>query len=180
MSKRSKAVQQARSKRRTQPNALPHAPLPKAGLCLLRPDGNEVLLGSLFDQVYSMQDEDETQYHWSVTEATRRALFGATYVDFSLSEAGITVDVVRRLYTGMDEAHALTRDLSRPLLFVPFKGSHQLIDGWHRLFRAATEGVDILPALLLSQQDADASLVIKLPPGNGIDWGQNGPAPVAS
>ena len=66
----------------------------------------------------------------------------------------------------------MTKDLSKPLLFVPFKDSHQLIDGWHRLFKAATTGVDVLPALVLTQEDADASLIVRLAPGQGLDWGQ--------
>ena len=64
------------------------------------------------------------------------------------------------------------RDRSKPLLFVPFNGSHQLIDGWHRLFKAAKTGVDVLPALVLTQEDADASLIVRLAPGHGLDWGQ--------
>ena len=178
MSKRSKAVQasrEANGKRRI----VPEAPLADSALRLLRPDGVEILLGSLRDQVYSMQDEQGWQYYWSVAEATRRALTGAEWLVFSLTEAGITPEVIRRLYDGMDETFALTRDLSCPLLFVPLGESHQLIDGWHRLFKAATQGVNTLPALLLSQEDADASLVVKLPPGQGLDWNENDPAVAA-
>ena len=139
---------------------------------LVRPDGVEVLLGSLLDQVFSFEDEDGTQYHWSVAEASRRALLRGQYWSVCLSEAGITCDSIRARYQSLDEAHAMTTDLQKPLLFVPFKGSHQLIDGWHRLFKAAATGVDVLPALVLTQEDADASLVMKLPPGQGLDWGQ--------
>jgi len=139
---------------------------------LLRPDGAEVFLGSFLDQVYSFEDNDGTQYHWSVAEATRRAQVRGAYWTVSLSEIGLTCASIRARYQGLDEAHALTRDLSKPLLFVPFNGSHQLIDGWHRLFKAATTGVDVLPALVLTQEDADASLIVRLAPGHGLDWGQ--------
>ena len=139
---------------------------------LLRSDGAEVFLGSLLDQVYSFEDDDGTQYHWSVAEASRRALLRGQYWTVSLSEIGLTCASIRARYQDLDEAHALTRDLSKPLLFVPFGGSHQLIDGWHRLFKAAATGVDVLPALVLSQEDADASLIVRLAPGHGLDWGQ--------
>ncbi len=131
---------------------------------LLRPDGVEVYLGSLFDQVYSMEDVEGWQYHWSVPEATNRAHLRGELVTVSLSEMGITCHVIRNQYQGLNEIHALGRDLRLPLLFVPFRESHQLIDGWHRLFKAAATGVDVLPAYCLSQEDADASLVLKLPP----------------
>ena len=139
---------------------------------LVRPDGAEVFLGSLLDQVYSFEDDDGTQYHWSVAEASRRALLRGQYWTVSLSEIGLTCASIRARYQGLDEARALTRDLSKPLLFVPFKDSHQLIDGWHRLFKAAKTGVDVLPALVLTQEDADASLIVRLAPGHGLDWGQ--------
>ena len=139
---------------------------------ILRPDGVEVFIGSLFDQVYSMEDSDGWQYHWSVSEATNRAHLRGELVTISLSEMGLTCAIIRNQYQGLDEKHALTKDLRVPLLFVPFGDSHQLIDGWHRLFKAAATGVDVLPACCLSQKDADASLIVKLPPGQGLDWGQ--------
>lgn len=139
---------------------------------LIRPDGTEILLGSLMDQVYSMEDTDGWQYHWSVTEASQRALVRGQLWTISLREIGITCDTILTQYDGLDVAYAMGTDLTRPLLFVPFKGSHQLIDGYHRLFKAAALGVDVLPALVVTQEDADASLIIKLPPGQGLDWGQ--------
>lgn len=140
---------------------------------IIRPDGVEVYLGSLFDQVYSMEDTNGRQYHWSVTQARQLAEARGTLWTVSLGEIGITCEFIHAQYQGLDEAHAMTTDLSHPLLFVPFGESHQLIDGWHRLFKAALLGVDVLPAWCLSQEDADASLVLELPPGQGLDWGQN-------
>ena len=83
---------------------------------LVRPDGAEVFLGSLLDQVYSFEDNDGTQYHWSVAEASQRALLRGQYGTVSLSEIGLTCASIRARYQGLDEAHALTRDLSKPLL----------------------------------------------------------------
>ena len=143
---------------------------------LVRPDGAEVFLGSLLDQVYSFEDDDGTQYHWSVAEASRRALQRGQYWTVCLSEIGLSCQSIRARYQGLDEAHAMTRDLGQPLLFVPFKDSHQLIDGWHRLFKAAATGVDVLPALVLTPEDADASLIVRLAPGQGLDWGQGAEA----
>lgn len=46
------------------------------------------------------------------------------------------------------------------------------MDGWHRLLKAALLGVDVLLAYILTQEEADSILVLKLPPGKGVDWGQ--------
>ncbi len=146
---------------------------------LIRPDGVEIVLGSLFDQVYSMEDTNGEQYHWSVTEGKRRAHLRGALWTVSLSEIGITCAFIHAQYQGLNEAHAMTCDLRLPLLFVPFGGSHQLIDGWHRLFKAAATGVDVLSAYCLSQEDADACLILTLPPGQGLDWGQSDASPHA-
>lgn len=139
-------------------------------LTLIRPDGTEIELGSANDQVYSFQDEDGTQYHWSIREARKRAEANCVLGDFSLEEAGITPDLLRKMYPSLDEAYAMTTDLSRPLLFLPLDGKHILADGWHRAFRAAVTGIELLPCYLLTQEDADACLIVKLPPGKGLAW----------
>jgi hypothetical protein len=141
-------------------------------LHIVRPDGAVIPIRSLTDQVYSLQDEAGYQWHWSVSEARRLAEARGELFLVSLEEMGVTIDLIRRQYDGMDEAYALTTDLSRPLLFVPFRDKCQLIDGWNRLFKAAVLGVDMLPAYFLTQEEADACLVCTLPPGEGIDWGQ--------
>lgn len=46
--------------------------------------------------------------------------------------------------------HAAQVDLSIPLLLAPFLGAYMVIDGWHRLWRAEREGVERLPAYLLT------------------------------
>jgi hypothetical protein len=142
-------------------------------LRIVREDGSVLQFQSLTDQVYSLEDEqDGAQYHWSVSEALRRAQVRGQLYTVSLCACGITLEKVRALYVGLDETYALTTELTRPLLFVPFKGKDQLIDGWHRVAHALLAGVDVLPACFLTQEEADACLVCKLPPGKGIDWGQ--------
>jgi hypothetical protein len=145
-------------------------------LTLIRPDGAVIELGRAEDQVYSFQEEDGTQYHWSVAEARKRAEANAVLGALSLEEAGVTPDLLRRMYPDLDEVYALTTDLSRPLLFVPLEGKHVLIDGWHRAFRGAVERVDLLPCYVLSQEDADACLIVKLPPGRGLPMDPGGEA----
>lgn len=138
-----------------------------------RADGAQMTVHSLTDQVYSMEDEtDGYQYHWSVGEAKKQAKKRGQLYTISLSECGITMERVRRQYHGLDEAHALTTDLTEPLIFVPYKGKDQLIDGWHRVAHALLTGVDALFAYFLTQEEADAALVCTLPPGQGIDLGE--------
>jgi hypothetical protein len=141
-------------------------------LHIVRPDGSLLRIRSLTDQVYSLEDEQGWQHHWSVSEAKRLAEARAELFTVSLSEMGVTPERIRERYDGLDEKYAMTTDLTRPLIFVPFKGKDQLIDGHHRLFKAAVLGADALLAYFLTQEEADACLVCKLPPGKGIDWGQ--------
>lgn len=141
-------------------------------LRIVCPDGRELNIQSLTDQVYSMEDDQGWQWHWSVSEALKRAQARGEIFTVSLSEMGITTERIRRQYDDMDETYALSTDLARPLIFVPFRDKHQLVDGWHRLFKASVLGVDELFAYFLTLQEADECLVCKLPPGKGIDWGQ--------
>lgn len=141
-------------------------------LHIRRPDGAVLTIHNLNDQVYSMEHTDGTQYHWSVAQAREKAQARGEIVTVSLSELGVTPERVVRHYDGLDTEYALTTDLREPLLFVPFGEKHQLIDGHHRLFKAAVLGVDLLPAYILTEEEADSCLVCKLPPGKGIDWGQ--------
>lgn len=141
-------------------------------LRMVREDGTVLDMGSLSDQVYSMEDEEGWQYHWSVTAALQLGKQHDRLRVFSLSDADITPERILSQYPDLDEVYALNTDISRPLLFVMFKGKDQLIDGWHRLYKAALMGVDDLLAYFLTQEQADLCLVCKLPPGEGWDWGQ--------
>ena len=100
---------------------------------------------------------------------------------FRPADFGISLALVKAQYPGMDADYALTTDLTRPLLLTLFArhkaedeepNTLQLLDGWHRLFKALLTGVETLPAYLLTQEQADAVLFGKLPPGEGIDIGQ--------
>jgi hypothetical protein len=127
---------------------------------------------SLSDQVYSMEDDDGTQYHWNATKAERLGKAGNRLFAFSLSEAGITPEKILSQYPDLDEVHALNSDLSKPLVFVPFAVKDQLVDGWHRLYKASLLGVDEMLAYFLTDEQAEQCLIVKLPPGQGVDWGQ--------
>lgn len=142
-------------------------------LRMLRPDGATVVVGTLQDQVYSYEDETGRQFHWSVTAALVFAQAKNEVFTISLSEMGVTLPLVRAQYQGLDERHALSCDLSQPLLFVPIGEKVKLIDGWHRVAKALLIGVDVLPACFLTQEEADACLLWTAEPGKGIDWGQN-------
>lgn len=147
----------------------------ETSLTLVRPDGSSIRLGALTDQVYSFQDEEGWQYHWSVNEARKRAEANAELVTISLSEAGMTVDLARKLYPDLDATYALTTDLSKPLLFVPLGEECVLIDGWHRTLKALLTGVDVLPCYVLSPEDEAASRILVLPPGKGLSEDIFGP-----
>ena len=53
-------------------------------LRIVRPDGQEICIQSLTDQIYSMEDDEGWQWHWSV------------------SEMGITPERIRGQYHGRD------------------------------------------------------------------------------
>lgn len=144
-------------------------------LRLLRLDGELIELGTYVDQVYSFETDDGWQYHWSIVEAKKRAEAKGELTTISLTDAGMTLETVRLMNQGLDERYAMRTNLLKAILFAPFtnaEGSqvHVLIDGWHRVFHAVSIGVDILPCYVLTQEDADASLIIKLPPGQGLPF----------
>lgn len=151
-------------------------------LRLLRLDGEVIELGTYRDQVYSYETDEGWQYHWSIAEAKKRAEARGELTTISLSDAGMTLEMVRLMNHGMDETYAMTTDLLKPVLFVPFYPErdlgrpnsttrvHVLVDGWHRVFHAVSTGVDILPCYVLTEEDAQVSLIIKLPPGQGLPF----------
>jgi hypothetical protein len=71
----------------------------------------------------------------------------------------------------IDPEHALTVDLSYPVLLlesVPeMDGSHgRVIDGWHRIYRAAQLGIGELPAVVIT---SDEERLIRIDPGAGAE-----------
>jgi hypothetical protein len=87
------------------------------------------------NQIYEFHSDNGFTYFWDTTFGQRIARAHGMPVEISLSEMGITVEQIRRLYHGMDEAYALTTDITQPLVFVPFGDEVVLVDGWHRAVR---------------------------------------------
>ncbi len=86
-------------------------------------------------QIYEFHSGNGFTYFWDTTFGQRIARAHGAPMEISLSELGITVEQIRRLYHGMDEAYALTTDITRPILFVPFGDEVVLVDGWNRAVR---------------------------------------------
>lgn len=134
------------------------------------------------DEAFSMHDIDGWQYHWNVTRARTIAEQSGQLFRFRPADFSLTLDLVKEQYPDMDADYAMTTNLSRPLLLTLFvrqmagedePNTLQLLDGWHRLYKALLTGVEYLPVYLLTQEQSDAVLFAKMPPGRGIDWGQN-------
>jgi hypothetical protein len=122
-----------------------------------------VVAESLRDETFSFQHEGHT-YVWNVTQAWRLVQeLPRDPVYFHPAEQGVTVAHLNERYPSLDWEYAKTTDLTRPLLFVPYNGQAQMLDGWHRLGRAVLEGVAELPAYLLTQEEADECLILHLP-----------------
>jgi hypothetical protein len=127
-----------------------------------------VFLGSTLTEVYSFTDEDGTEYLFDVAEGLRRAKVRGHLLDFSPQECGITAGEIYSRYPDIDEARARALPLvalAVPILFVPWKGKHLCIDGWHRILRAVLTGIPVLPAYLLSPTDTQQIILSRRPPG---------------
>jgi hypothetical protein len=121
---------------------------------------------SLRDEKFEFQHEGHT-YVWNISKAWRLIEETPRPLDyFRPAEQGVTVEHLQERYPSLDWEYAKTTDLSRPLLFVPFNGKAQLIDGYHRVAKAVLEGIEELPAYQLTQDEADECLLLHLPPGD--------------
>jgi hypothetical protein len=129
-------------------------------------DETGVIFLNLTDQVFTFTDATGTQWHWNASAGMRLTEQSPrTPLEFWPSEHGIDLAHLRERYTDLDEEYARTVDLSKPILFVPFHdGTSVLIDGWHRLYRAISEGVNWLPCYELTPEEAEEILVMKIPP----------------
>lgn len=88
-------------------------------------------------------------YVWDVTAAAALAP-GALRAQVELRGLFVLLRFV-----AVDLEHAATVDLTEPLLLVRVEelgGEPVLIDGWHRVARARTEGLSSLPGRLLTEE----------------------------
>jgi hypothetical protein len=132
--------------------------------------------GGLFAQVFSVEDITGIQHHFNATKGMRIARESGEPRMVSLVKSGITPETVRAGYTGLDEAYAMTTDTRLPVLFVPHNGKDLCIDGWHRIFRAASVGQEWIPAYFLTEEQTESIKILTLPPEQGFDWGQRAKA----
>ena len=112
-------------------------------------------------EVYEFTDgADGRRYLWNATEGRRIAeASGREIVAVYPAEAGITKENLLAFAPDLDLAKALSLPgaaLLVPLLFVPFKGKHVCIDGWHRIARALHHGFPCLPAYVLTEIEAES------------------------
>jgi hypothetical protein len=63
----------------------------------------------------------------------------------------------------IDEDHAKTVDSTKPVLLASFPNSHkkELIDGWHRAWKAHTEGKTHIPAITLTPEETSQIISTK-------------------
>ena len=120
-----------------------------------------IKIGLEFVQVYEFTDaETGVTYSWNATEGKRLAQAGnAEVLLVDLNAAGITKETLRILAPEVDVDRALSLPstaLLSPLLFVPHRGKHVCIDGWHRITKVVHQGVSTLPAVVLTLGEAAA------------------------
>ena len=130
----------------------------------------EIIVAIGFVQVYEFHDsEDGRTYRWNATEGRRLAeARRAEFVPVRLAEFGMTPKKVLEYAPELDVQKALRLPgaaLLNPILFVPHRGKHVLIDGWHRVYKAAAQGFPVLPAYILTHEEATACLVTEEVPG---------------
>jgi hypothetical protein len=131
------------------------------------------MVGSLWDEVFSLNTPDGWQYTWNVTHGRRIAEARGELTFFSPKQWDITPAAVLEMYCDLDADYAMTTDLSKPLLFLVFHGKPQLADGWHRLYKAAVLGVETVPAYLLTEEEGESILMLSLPPGHAMSLGSS-------
>jgi hypothetical protein len=125
-----------------------------------------VVVLHITDQVFQFNDESGTEWHWNASQGMRIVLAAGREPEaFYPGDSGLDEAQIRRQYPDIDEAYALTTDLTKPILFIPFHdGTHVLIDGWNRLLHAVLKGVPFLLCYTLTEAERDRVLVLKIPP----------------
>lgn len=98
------------------------------------------------DEIFTLM-----RWRWNVTRAWQ--LFGDQEpLPVPVAPLARMLGLIR-----IDEAHAATVDVSRPLLLVCVpEGEEALvpIDGWHRIHRGEAESMSELPAIVLTREQA--------------------------
>lgn len=94
---------------------------------------------------------------WNVTTAATLAKNNETHeipVKYLTHLAG---------FIRIDKTYAMTTDLTNPILIAPIgdkdHDTNIMIDGWHRLHRAIQEGIQTLPAKILTIEQSNQSRV---------------------
>lgn len=100
------------------------------------------------------------QWTWNITNALTNVeeAMKADPDDAYLQQAPVAKLASMLPFMLLDEEHAMTADLSKPLLAapVPDEGALMVIDGWHRILRAHREGVEQLPLITLTEEESTA------------------------
>ncbi len=92
-------------------------------------------------------------YRWNVSEAWKLVADGRPASPVPTSQLATMLSLL-----GVDEEHAKTVDLSRPLIIAMHPLEPQsgiVIDGWHRIHRALSEDVKELPAYSLTRAESE-------------------------
>jgi hypothetical protein len=123
-----------------------------------------VVLPPLNHITFSYESDDGSLRAWDVTRGNEIAR-NHPLQTFRPAQFDMTPEWINQNYKELDWEYAKTTDLSNPLLVIPFSDEEiLLIDGWHRLARAVMEGVEELPMVLLTQEEADSIQWLHLPP----------------
>jgi hypothetical protein len=129
------------------------------------PEGTEIVVLNLSDQVFTFVDALGGEWHWNASQGMRIVeASGRKPCAFYPSDHGLDIPQLQRQYETLDLDYAKTTDLTRPILFVPFHdGTSVLCDGWHRLAHAILLGVPCLLCHELTEAERDQILVMHLP-----------------
>ena len=123
-----------------------------------------LVLSSTQFETFTHKGADGMLRVWDVTRGHEIAQRDHELLRFPLCEYDLTPEEIKVLYPGINEQHAMTTDLKRPLLFIPYFGQIFLLDGWHRTFKAVCRGVPELPMYLLTPEEAKSILLCELSP----------------
>jgi hypothetical protein len=96
-------------------------------------------------------------YQWDITAALALVEGRTPNATITVADAALWLPLIV-----INEAHAATVDLDKPVLIVPIHdpkepdapfAGYLIIDGWHRIYRATHEGVETLVAHLLAVEE---------------------------